>query len=434
MKSICLIFQIHQPFRLRKFRFFDIGAGQPYYDDHANETHIRKLASQCYLPANNLFLKHIDRFNGKLKIALAISGVTLEQFDLYAPEVSDSFRKLAETGHVEFLGGTYGHSLSSQAGEEAFSEEALLHKETLRRLSGRIPEVFLNTEMIYSDTIGAMIAGLGYKGVVTEGARHILGWKSPGFVYCNAMKPRLKVLMRHMTLSDDLMLRFSDREWSGYPLTADKYLNKIRTLEPEDGIFNICLDYETFGNYHPGQSGIFNFLDYFIYLVTHSTDLEFTTPSEAFAKMQPVSIINVANPVSSAGEERDLSLWNGNDLQTEALEKLYQLRPLVKNSQDPTIARDWRTLQSSDNFLYMSTIPGTGPLHNRQNPYNSPFEAFINFMNIQNDLRIRINPEQTIPGLQDEIAQLKRQLTEKERIIKELQKEIHPGKRLRQSQ
>ncbi len=190
MKSICLIFQIHQPFRLRRFRFFDIGAGQSYYDDHANETHIRKLASQCYLPANNLFLKHIDRFNGKLKIALAISGVTLEQFDLYAPEVSESFRKLAETGHVEFLGGTYGHSLSSLAGEEAFSEEALLHKETLQRVSGRPPEVFLNTEMIYSDSIGDMISGLGYKGVVTEGARHILGWKSPGFVILQCHEPQ----------------------------------------------------------------------------------------------------------------------------------------------------------------------------------------------------------------------------------------------------
>ncbi len=229
--------------------------------------------------------------------------------------------------------------------------------------------------------------------------------------------------MRHIRLSDDLLLRFSDREWSGYPLTADKYLSWIRSMEPEDGIFNICLDYETFGNYHPGQSGIFNFLDYFIYLVTHSTDVGFTTPSEVVSKMQPVSLINVVNPVSGAGEERDLALWNGNDLQTEALEKLYQLRPLVKTSQDPAVARDWRYLQASDHFLYMSTKPGTGPLHNRQNPYNSPFEAFINYMNILNDLRIRINPEQTIPGLRDEIAQLKGQLTEKEKIIEELQRE-----------
>ncbi len=429
MKSICLVFQIHQPFRLRKYRFFDIGSDHYYYDDYANETQIRKLASQCYLPANNLFLRQISRTNGKLNIAFAISGLTLELFDFYAPEVSDSFRMLAETGQVEFLGGTYGHSLSSLAGNEAFTEDVNLHKEAIGRLTDKVPEVFLNTEMIYSDDIGAMIAALGYKGVITEGARHILGWKSPGFLYYNAMNPRLKVMMRHIRLSDDLTLRFSDPAWSGFPLTAEKYLDWIRGMEPEEGTFNICLDYEAFGNYHTANSGIFNFLDYLIYLVTHSSDLVFTTPSETVTKLQPVSLINVANPVSGAGEERSLALWNGNELQTEALNKLYELLPLVKSCNDPGIIRDWRYLQASDHFLYMSTQPDTGPLHNRPNPYNSPFEAFINYMNIQNDLRIRINPEKTFSGLQDEIARLKMQLTEKEREVEELLKETSRRRR-----
>lgn len=429
MKSVTLVFLVHQPVRLKRYRFFDIGTHHDYYDDYANETLIRQLAAQCYLPANSLLLRQINRLNGQLKVAFAIPGVTLELFEQYAPEVTDSFILLAETGNVEFLGGTYSHSLSSVADPASFASEAEHQRQAISRLSGQQPEVFLNTEMIYSDTIGAMVADMGYKGMITEGARHILGWKSPDFLYCNAINPRLKVMMRHSKLSDDLSIRFSDNSWAGYPLTADKYLGWIRGSEPAGESITICVDYGTFGNVHPAKSGIFNFLDHFIFLVTQSQDVFFSSPREVIARLQPVSLINVKHPVSLAGEERDLSFWNGNDIQGEALAKLYELALPMNHNVDPDILKDWHYLQASDHFLFMSTKAAPQPLHNRYSPYNSPFEAFINYMNILNDFSLRMDENPLKPDCFEELENCRRFLKEKEQEIEEFREEIRRLKR-----
>lgn len=424
MKSVCLVFQVHQPFSLRRYRFFDIGTDHYYYDDFANETNFQKIAALCYLPANAILLRHIRRLKGKFRVAFYISGVTLEQMALYSPEVRQSFRELAETGCVEFLSGTYSHSLSSIAGFEAFSDQVKRHWEAVFEFTGQFPGVFLNTEMIYSDEIGAMIAEMGIKAVITEGARHILGWKSPNYVYCNAVQPRLKVLMRNFNLSDDLSVRFSDPNKPEYPLTPEKFISRIAAIEQEDAIVNICAEYETFGVFHSEKTGIFNFLDHFIFLAAQSPDFDFSTPSEAASRTQPVSLVNVPDPVSWAEEERDLALWTGNDLQNEALIKLYESAPLVKAGTDPGIIRDWQFLQSCDHFYFMTTKQLTQSLHHRRNPYNSPFEAFINYMNVLSDFRLRLN--QQIPGnsLKVELDYLKNLLNDKDKQIKKYKEEL----------
>ncbi len=427
MKSICLIFQIHQPYRFKRFRFFDIGAGQSCYDDFANETSIRKMVSQCILPCNELLLKHLHRMDGKLKIAFSLSGITLEQLGVYAPEAIDSFRELAQTGLVEFLGGTYSHSLSSLHSMEAFSEEAGRQQQAIRELTGREPEVFQNTEMIYSDEIGSRIADMGFRGVVAEGTRHILGWKSPGFLYGNAVNPRLKVLMRNPKLSDDLAFRFSDSH--GQELTADKFITLINGTDPRDETTNICLDYETFGIYHTESSGIFSFLDHFLFMASQSKEISFRTPSEVVSSLQPVSLVNVANPVSWIEEEHDVALWTGNELQDEAMSKLYRHLPVVQSAEDPGLLRDWHALQGSDHFVFMSTRPGEKVLHNRKNPFHSPFDAFINYMNILNDFGLRLERGYSGPDYMKEYSRLKK-ITEMQQMkIEEYQEEI---KRLRE--
>lgn len=389
MKSICMIFQIHQPRRFRKFRFFDMGTGQTYDDDYATETSIRQVVSHCIVPTNTLLLRHLRRMNGKFKIAFYLSGITIELLAKYSPGVVDSFRELAATGLVEFLGGTYSHSLASLFSAEAFKEEAGCQHEAIRELTGRDPEVFMNTEMIYSDEIGSGIAGMGYRGAVAEGARHVLGWKSPGFVYCNAINPKLKVLMRSPKLSNDLAFRFTDPQWKGF--TAEKYLSRITESGQDDETVNIGLDYETFGISYPESSGIFGFLDHFLFMAGQLQEITFRTPSEVIGLLQPVSLINVPNPVSWIEDEHDVTLWTGNELQNEALAKLYRLLPLVGGAHDPEIMRNWHALQGSDHFVYMSTRPAEKILHNRRNPAPSPFEAFINYMNILNDFSLRLD-------------------------------------------
>jgi len=297
MKSICLYFQVHQPFRYRRYRFFDIGNEHYYYDDYANESILRKLADRCYLPANKLMLELIKKHKGKFKIAYSISGLALEQFELYVPEVIDSFKALAGTGHVEFLSETYSHSLVSLKNMELFKKQILDHDQLIWKYFGQKPTVFRNTELIYSDEIGAVIADMGYKAMVTEGARHILGWKSPDFLYVNAINPRLKVLMRNFKLSDDLAFRFSNRSWNEYPLTAEKFVRWMNEMK-KDEIFNIFLDYESFGEHQAADTGIFRFLEHLPGAVFKYSKMTFATPSEIAANFQPVSVVSVPQPIS----------------------------------------------------------------------------------------------------------------------------------------
>src|SRR5664279_456681 len=260
MKTICFYFQVHQPFRLKRYRFFDIGNDPYYYDDYTNESILRKIADRCYLPANKVILNLIKEYGTRFKVSYSISGSALDQFELYAPEVIESFQKLAKTGCVEFLGETYSHSLVSLSNPAEFESQVKLHSEKIQKLFGQTPKVFRNTELIYSDEIGAEVAKMGFKAMVTEGAKHVLGWKSPNYLYCNALNPRLKILLRNFKLSDDIAFRFSNKSWSEYPLTAEKYVNWLNQLDSKEDTVNIFMDYETFGEHQAKESGIFEFL------------------------------------------------------------------------------------------------------------------------------------------------------------------------------
>ncbi|HAH25782.1 MAG TPA: alpha-amylase [Prolixibacteraceae bacterium] len=424
MKSICFYFQVHQPFRYRRYRFFDIGNDHYYYDDYANESILRKVADRCYLPANKLMLELIKKHKGKFKIAYSISGLALEQFELYAPEVIDSFKALADTGHVEFLSETYSHSLVSLKNHDLFKKQVTDHDLLIEKFFGQKPQVFRNTELIYSDEIGALVADMGYKAMMTEGARHILGWKSPNFLYVNAINPRLKVLMRNFKLSDDLAFRFSNRGWNEYPLTAEKYVGWMNALG-NDEILNIFLDYEAFGEHQAADTGIFSFMEHLPQAVFKHSKMTFALPSEVATKFQPVSVVSVPQPISWADEERDLSAWLGNELQDEAFNKLYELADRMSRVTDNTMIKDWNYLQSSDHFYYMCTkFFSDGEVHKYFNPYESPYEAFINYMNVLSDFKLRLNSFVPESKSEIEIAGLNKILEEKDLKLKKYEAEI----------
>jgi alpha-amylase len=425
MKSICLFFQVHQPFRHRRYRFFDIGNDHYYYDDYANETILRKVAEKSYLPTNKLLLKLIKKSDCKFKVSFSITGVALEQFELYAPDVIKSFQDLAETGCVEFLSETYSHSLASLKDKGIFEQQVKLHDQRILELFGQKPKVFRNTEMIYSDSIGAQIYQMGYKGILTEGARHVLGWKSPNFVYVNALNPRLKVLMRNYKLSDDISFRFSNPNWSEYPLTADKFTGWLNQLDPKEEVVNLFLSYESFGERQPKESGIFSFLEYWVQNVIKSKNLKFATPSEVLDELQPISAVSVPSSISWADEERDLTAWLGNDMQKEAFEKLYDLRHRMNFCNSDELQKDWNYLQVSDHFYYMSTkFFSNGEVHSYFNPFESPFEAFINYMNVLSDFKIRLNTETPENELEQEVAALHKLIDEKEKKIRKMEAEL----------
>ncbi len=424
MKSICFYFQVHQPFRYRRYRFFDIGNDHYYYDDYANESILRKVADRCYLPANKLMLELLKKHKGQFKIAYSISGIALEQFELYAPEVLKSFQDLAATGYVEFLAETYTHSLVSLKNRDLFTRQVEDHAKAIEKYFGQKPNVFRNTELIYSDEIGDWISGMGYKAMLTEGAKHILGWKSPNFLYVNAVNPRLKVLMRNFKLSDDIAFRFCNQAWNEYPLTPEKFVRWLGAVENEE-IFNIFLDYETFGEHQPKECGIFEFMAKLPEVVFKNSKLTFATPSEIADKFQPVSAVSVPHPISWADEERDLSAWLGNELQDEAFNKLYELANRMKAVTDPALIKDWNYLQASDHFYYMCTkFFSDGEVHKYFNPYETPYEAFINYMNVLSDFQLRLDTVVPETKVAKEIAVLHKMLEEKETKLKKYELEL----------
>ncbi|QGY43572.1 alpha-amylase [Maribellus comscasis] len=425
MKSVCLFFQVHQPFRHRRYRFFDIGNDHYYYDDYSNETIMRKVAEKSYLPTNKLLLNLADKLEGKFKVSFSITGLALEQFDLYAPEVIDSFKDLSKTGCIEFLSETYSHSLSSLKDKHIFKKQVKLHDEHIFALFGHRPRVFRNTEMIYSDEIGAQIAEMGYQGILTEGAKHILGWKSPNFMYVNAINPRLKVLMRNFKLSDDISFRFSNKDWSEFPLTAEKFVGWLESLDAKEEVINIFLSYESFGERQPKESGIFDFFENLAKKIVESPELKFATPSEVIEELQPVSAVNVPHAISWADEERDLTAWLGNNMQKEAFDKLYELRKRVEKCKNEEIIKDWNYLQVSDHFYYMSTkYYSHGTKSNQFNPFDTPYEAFINYMNVLSDFKIRLNSVVPENEVENEIASLHKIIDEKEKKIKKMEADI----------
>ncbi len=420
MRTICFYFQVHQPFRLRRYRFFDIGNDHYYYDDFSNESILQKVAQKCYLPANELMLDLIQKNKGKFKIAYSISGIAMDQFRLYAPEVLESFKKLADTGQVEFLSETYAHSLSALKGKEEFERQVRAHDQLIKEHFGQEPKVFRNTELIYSDEIGAMVADMGFKAMLTEGAKHVLGWKSPNYLYCNAINPKLKLLLKNFKLSDDIAFRFSNKTWSDYPLTADKFVDWLNQIPEKEEVVNLFMDYETFGEHH----GIFDFLEALPENVFKNSPFTFSTPSEVARKLQVVSAVNVPNPISWADEERDLTAWLGNELQNEAFDKLYSLGEKVYESGNDGIKQDYAYLQVSDHFYYMSTkFYSDGEVHSYFNPYDTPYDAFINYMNVLSDFEIRVNAAVNA-GMDDHVARLSKIIKEKDEQLEKLEKRL----------
>ena len=391
-KSICLYFQVHQPNRLRLYRFFDIGKDSHYYDDFANRTILRRVAQKCYLPMNALLLELIEANKGAFKVAFSISGSVLEQFDRYAPEVIESFRKLAQTGNVEFLSETYYHSLASLASPIEFKNQVLKHKAAIEHYFGVTPKAFRNTELIYSDAIGEMVYDMGFKTMLTEGAKHVLGWKSPNFVYSCAQAKNLKLLLKNSSLSDDIAFRFSDRNWQDWPLTGEKYLSWIKASAQNDEIVNLFMDYETFGEHQKAASGIFDFMKFFPEVVLNDGEFEFVTPTQAAKKHRPVAELDVMDPISWADEERDVTAWLGNELQNDAFNKLNDQAEKLALLNDEALWSDFGHLQESDHFYYMCTkFFSDGAVHKYFNPYDTPYEAFINYMNVLSDFILRVD-------------------------------------------
>lgn len=391
MKSISLYFQVHQPFRLRTYRFFDIGNKHNYFDEYSNRVAIQNAAFKSYLPANEIMLGLAKKHGEKFRVTFGISGIALAQLQAYAPEVLDSFRRLADTGCVEFLGETYAHSLAAIKSHTEFTRQVAKHSDAIESLFGKRPTSFRNTELVISDEIAGIVADMGFKALVAEGAKHILGWKSPNYLYCSTMYPKLKILLRNFPLSDDLSFRFSEQNWIEFPLTAEKYLHWLMNLNPAEELVNLFMPYETFGLYQPASSGIFSFLNAFVDQTIASGNFAFSSPSEVAENHQPISGVSFPFPVSWADEERDLTSWLGNDLQKEALSKLHQFEDKILKCKNAAIIQDWEKLQTSDHLYYMSTKWfSDGVIVRNTSPFSSPYDAFINFMNCLSDLMLRV--------------------------------------------
>lgn len=392
MKSICLYFQIHQPFRLKPYRFFDIGRDHDYFDEYANRFIMQQVAEKSYLPANKVLLGLIKKYGQRFRVSFSISGSAMDQMEQYAPEVLESFKELAATGSVEFLAETLTHSLASLISPSEFVSQVQEHSKRIQKHFGQQPKAFRNTELIYSDHIGQMVYELGYTIMLTEGAKHILGWRSPNMMYCSGITPKLQLLVRNFQLSDDIAIRFSERRWSQWPLTADKFVGWLNALNPKEEVINLFMDYETFGEHQWEESGIFKFLKAFPKIVLEQTKMKFSTPSELADILQPVSLLHIPYPISWADEERDITTWQGNEMQQEAFRKLFSIEEKVKSTRDEDLIRQWRYLQSSDHFYFINTKWFSDSMVQRYfNPYNSPYDAFINFMNVLSDFIIQVD-------------------------------------------
>ena len=425
MKSVCLYFNIHQPFRLKRYRFFDIGNDHYYYDDFANDEIITRLAEVSYIPMCETLLKMIEDSNREFKCAFSISGTALEQLQLYVPECVELMKKLAATGCVEFLSGPYSHGLASLEDVEEFIREVKQHDDFIKLLFGVKPTMFANTELIYDDDIAAVVASMGFKSILTEGAKHILGWKSPNYVYAAASAPKLKLLFTNRKLEEDITRNFNNPAWPEYPLTADKYVDWIAALPEEEQIVNLFFSIDTFGGFLPKDTGIFDFMRA-LPRFAKEKGVKFALPSEAVAKLKPVSEIAVPSPISDIDEARDVSAWKGNELQNEAINKLYAVAERVNLCQDRRLKQDWKYLQSSDHFYYMSTKnKADGASHAAFSPYDSPFSAFTNYMNVLADFLVRVEEQYPESIDNEELNSLLLTIRNQSQEINELNKEVN---------
>lgn len=388
MKTICLYFEIHQIVHLKRYRFFDIGTDHYYYDDYENDRNIGEIAERSYMPALNAFLDMIKENGDYFKVAFSLSGVGLEQLEMHAPQVIAKLQELNDTGCVEFLAEPYSHGLSSLANDECFIADVRRQMSKMEEYFGKRPTVLRNSSLIYSDEIGNVAASMGFKGMLTEGAKHVLGWKSPHYVYNCCQAPGLKLLLRDIGLSDDISLRFNDSDWEGYPLFADNYVNRIATLPEDEQVINIFMELLALGISQPLSSNILEFIKA-LPRCARQKGITFSTPSEVCGRMNSVGDLFVPDTLSWVDEERDVSCWLGNPMQREAFDKLYSIADRVRIANDPRINQDWDYLQASNNFRFMTTKPSNVGLD--RGIYNSPFDAFTNYMNILGDFINRVN-------------------------------------------
>lgn len=388
MKTICLYFEIHQIIHLKRYRFFDIGTDHYYYDDYENERSISDIAERSYMPALNVFQEMIKEHGQYFKIAFSLSGVGMEQLEMHAPQVLTKLQELNETGCVEFLAEPYSHGLSSLVNEETFAADVKKQADKIEEYFGKKPTVLRNSSLIYSDDIGAQAAAMGFKGMLTEGAKHVLGWKSPHYVYNCAIAPNLKLLLRDVDLSDDISLRFNDSSWDGYPLFSDNYINRIASMPDNEQVINIFMELSALGIAQPLSSNILEFIKA-LPACAKANGITFSTPTEVCMKMNSVGAVEVPDTLSWVDEERDVSCWLGNPMQREAFDKLYSIADRVRIANDPRINQDWDYLQASNNFRFMTTKPSNVGLD--RGIYTSPFDAFTNYMNILGDFMNRVN-------------------------------------------
>ncbi|MBR9699498.1 alpha-amylase [Candidatus Woesearchaeota archaeon] len=392
MVSVCFYFQVHQPYRIRNYSVFDIGNNNQYWFNDKNKQIMEKVAKKCYIPTNKVFLNHL-RNNPEFKISYSFSGVVLDQFEEYAPDVLRSFQDLVDTGQVEVLDETYYHSLAYLYSKDEFKAQVKLHNKKVKDLFGYSPSVFRNTELVYNNELAKFVEDMGYKGILAEGADHILGWRSPNFLYRPVTCNNIKLLLKNYKLSDDIAFRFSNKGWNEHPLTAPKFAKWVNQTNGNGNVVNLFMDYETFGEHQWEDTGIFKFLEAMPHELLKHPDNKFITPSEAVKSFEPVSDLDIHNIISWADIERDLSAWLGNSMQQSAATKIYQIEKRVKELNDPKLLEDWRKLQTSDHFYYMCTKWfADGDVHRYFNPYESPYDGFIAFMNILNDMHKRIAP------------------------------------------
>ena len=421
MKTICLYFEIHQNIQLKRYRFFDIGTDHYYYDDYEDERLITDVANRSYMPALEALGEMLKEHPGFFKVAFSLSGVGMEQLEIHAPQVLEKLQELNQTGCVEFLAEPYSHGLASLANEESFAKEVKRQCQKMKEYFGKEPKVLRNSSLIYSDDIGAQAAQMGFKGMLTEGARHVLGWKSPHYVYNCALAPNLKLLLRDVNLSDDISLRFSNVDWEGYPLFADNYVDRIANFPSEEHVVNIFMELSALGVAQPLSSNILDFLKA-LPECAKQRGLTFSTPSEICDTMPSVGALDVPDTLSWTDEERDVSSWLGNPMQREAFNKLYSVADRVRIADDPRINQDWDYLQASNNFRQMTTKPSQVGID--RGIYASPFDAFTNYMNILGDFIARVNSLYPESVDNDELASLLTTIKNQDEEIEMKNKEI----------
>ena len=426
MKTICLYFEIHQIIHLKRYRCFDIGRDHYYYDDYENERSITDIAERSYIPALSTLIDMAKSNDGAFKVALSLSGVGLEQLEIYAPKVIELLHKLNETGCCEFLCEPYSHGLSSLANEECFRDDVERMRKKVKQMFGQDPKVFRNSSLNYSNEIGAMVADMGFKGMLTEGAKHVLGWKSPHYLYHCAHNPNLKLLLRDYKLSDDISLRFSNPDWSEYHLFADKYIGWIADLPEEEQVINIFMELSSLGIFQPLSSNILEFLKA-LPACAKEKGIIFSTPTEIVTKLKSVDQVDVPYPLSWVDEERDISCWLGNVMQREAFNKLYSVAERVHLCTDRRIKQDWDYMQASNNFRFMTT-KNTGVTLNR-GIYDSPFDAFTNYMNILGDFISRVNSLYPVDMDNEELNSLLTTIKNQGLEIEALEKELNKYKK-----